>query len=158
MNSRISNLSTGWQIGYTIFLVSIICYQISLNAGSDEPILSMTRKKIIRVYRCACEETRTAYEEVKKHKKLIMGIITYLVFEGFGYSEGWDTPLRRLFMPKKSLDDALREYQKLRVRYEALEKQYEVLDKQLQDKILEDLKKHQEALMKQFEKFLGDEQ
>lgn len=131
-----------------IFLLSVMSYHTGMGARSDEHILAMAREKVKRVYRCTCEETRTVYEGLKKHKKLIIGIVAYLAFEGFGYSQGWDTPLRRLFMPKKSLDDALREYQELKVRYEALEKQ-------LQDKELEDLKRQQESLMKELEKFLS---
>ncbi len=133
-----------------IFLLSVISYHVGMSAGSDKHILSIAREKVKRVYRCTCEETRTAYEAIKRHKKLIAGIVgmvSYFAFEGFGCSQDWDTPLRRLFTPKKLLDDALRDYHALQLRYEALEKQ-------LQNKELEDLKKQQQLLMEQLEKYM----
>lgn len=132
-----------------IFLLNMMSCPVGMVAGLNKPILSVAREKVKRVYRCTCEETRAVYETIKKHKKLIIGIVAYCAFEGIGYYHDWDTPLRRLFTPKKSLDDALREYQALRVRYEALEKQ-------LQDKQLEDLKRQQQLLMAQLEKYLED--
>lgn len=96
MNSRIR----------TIFLCSMIGCQTGTKAFFGEHTLNNVCKKTKKIYQKACEKTRALCEKTKEHKKIVAGIAVYLAFEIVGYSQGWDTPLRRLFTPKKRLDDA----------------------------------------------------
>ena len=127
---------------HIIFLLSTISCYMTVNTRITDTLRSQVR----RIYLISQEETRTVYQEVKKHKKIIMSILAYLAFEGLGYSQGWDTPLRRLLTPKKLLDDALKECQQWKARYEALEKD-----------ALKAFQDQQEALMKELDKYLSDQ-
>ena len=151
MNSRISKKLS------VIFLVSIIFCHTGVCAVFDDYNLDAVRKHTKRAYQITRRKTRTWYKAVKKHKRLVAAIVAYLVFEGFGYSQGWDTPLRRLLTPKKLLYDAMQAHAAQIAQftndYEELERRYEKVKKQLDEKELAEFERIQKSLLEQMEKF-----
>ena len=144
-----------------------MCFYTGTDAVFGERTLDTVREKTKRAYMITRKKTRTVYEKIKKHKKLIIGIVTYLAFEGFGYAEGWDTPLRRLLRPKKLFDDANQTIQghtaqvaKLtnahQQAYKELERRYKELQRQLAEKEALEFERQKQSLLEEMEKFMNE--
>lgn len=155
MNIRISkNLSI-------VFLVSIICWYTGTRAVFGERSSDAIGEQTKRSYQVTRKKTRTWYKEVKKHKRLVAGIITYLIFEGLGYYHTWDTPLRRLLTPKKLLDDIIQAHAAQLAQltnhhqqaYAELENRYDKVKKQLDEKEAAEFERLQKSLLEQIAKF-----
>lgn len=155
MNSRISKLL------FVIFLVSVVCHYSHMGAVFGERTLDTVREHTKRAYLVTRKKTRTWYKHVKKHKRLVAAVVSYLGFEAFGYYHTWDTPLRRLLTPKKLLDDVIQAHAAQIAQltndqtqaYAELERRYEKVKKQLDEKELAEFERLQKSLFEQIEKF-----
>lgn len=147
-----------------IFICSAFCFYTGMNATFGGSTIDAMREKAAQAYEATCKKTRALYTTVKKHKKLIAGIVVYAAFELIGYSRDWDTPLQRLLIPKEVLDNVRaainghaahivnltnahrQELQEQQEAYQALERRYAEIQHQfqiLQVQLDTDLRKQQ---------------
>jgi hypothetical protein len=86
--------------------IGIICLisSVFISQAESRQIFSTMREKAQHVYTIAQENMRSAYQQIKEHKKLVAGIIAYFSFESVGYCKGWRTPLYRLFVLPSAYD------------------------------------------------------